>query len=184
MRTVVYKRVESDEELHQILELQHINVKQSLSLNEIKSEGFVSVKHRFDVLKRMNNACPHIIATHNNKVIGYALCMLNAFRNDVPILIPMFDYMDTVLEKRELSRLKYLVMGQVCINKEYRKQGVFRQLYKTLKEELSPDFDAIITEVNSKNRRSSEAHQAIGFEILDEHMEDGEDWELIIWKWK
>lgn len=183
MSQIVYKRAETEEELQQILDLQHINAKTLLSNDTIKTEGFVSVKHPFDVLKRMNDACPHVIATHKGKVIGYALCMLNAFRNDVPTLIPMFEYMDGIMVSKNLSELHYLIMGQICIDRGYRKQGIFKKLYHYFRDELKSDFDAVITEVNSKNRRSSEAHQAVGFHILDVHTEAGEDWELIIWKW-
>ncbi|MDD7884701.1 GNAT family N-acetyltransferase [Flavivirga sp. 57AJ16] len=183
MLQIVYKRAESEGELQQILDLQQLNVKQLLSNDTIKTEGFVSVKHTFDVLKRMNDACPHVIATHKGKVIGYALCMLNAFRKDVPTLIPMFEYMDGIIVSKNLSALRYLIMGQICIDKAYRKQGVFKGLYQYFKTELESDFDAVITEVNSKNSRSSQAHRAVGFNILDVHTEGGEDWELIIWKW-
>jgi hypothetical protein len=51
-----------------------------------------------------------------------------------------------------------------------------------LKSELKQDFDAMVTEVNAKNTRSSQAHKAVGFQLLDKHTEDGEDWELIIMK--
>lgn len=183
MAQMVYKRAETDAELQQILDLQHVNIKPSLPNEVLKTEGFVSVKHSFNVLKRMNDACPHVIVTHQEKVIGYALCMLNAFRNDVPTLIPMFEYMDGIIVSKNLSELHYLIMGQICIDKAYRKQGIFKKLYCFFKDELEPDFDAVITEVNSKNRRSSEAHRAVGFNLLDLHTEDGEDWELIIWKW-
>ncbi|GAA3632590.1 GNAT family N-acetyltransferase [Flavivirga jejuensis] len=183
MNQFVYKRAETKEELQQILNLQDVNAKPSLSNETLKTEGFVSVKHSFDVLKRMNDACPHVIVTHKGNVIGYALCMLNAFRNDVPALIPMFDYMDRIIASKNLSNLHYLIMGQICIDKEYRRQGIFKKLYYFFKDELESDFDAVITEVNSKNTRSSEAHRAVGFNLLDAHTEAGEDWELIIWKW-
>ena len=49
-----------------------------------------------------------------------------------------------------------------------------------MKSELKSEFDAVITEVNVKNSRSSDAHKAIGFEILDIRSEGGEDWELVI----
>lgn len=183
MPQIIYKRAETEEELQQILDLQRVNIKSSLSNKVLKKEGFVSVEHTFDVLKRMNDACPHILVKDQEKVIGYALCMLHAFRNDVPALIPMFEYMDSIITSKNLSELRYLIMGQTCIDKAYRKQGVFKKMYHYFKGELESGFDAVVTEVNSKNRRSSEAHSAVGFNLLDVHTEAGEDWELIIWKW-
>ena len=177
-----YQRVTSDEELYEILELQKQNLKVALSDIDKQIEGFVTVDHTFEVLKRMNDKCPHCIAKYNGKVVGYALCMLNEFRGDVPELISMFNYMDGIIESKGLATLNYFIMGQVCIDKVYRGQGVFRGLYSFLKLELSKDYDAVVTEVSAKNIRSSEAHKAIGFELLDKHTEAGEDWELIIMK--
>ena len=179
---VTYHRTSTDKELHQILKLQKENLSLSLSNEEKQNEGFVTVNHTFEVLKRMNDKCAHCIVKHENKVIGYVLCMLNEFRNDVPELIAMFDYMDGIVESKELAKLKYFIMGQVCVDKRFRGQGVFRGLYSFLESELGKDYDAVITEVSARNRRSSEAHKAVGFELLDKHTEDNEDWELIILK--
>lgn len=179
---ITYTRVTTDKELEEILALQKRNIPISLSDSETKTEGFLTAQHSFEVLKNMNLACPHIIAKHNNTVVGYALCMLSSFRNDVPILKPMFEYLDKVIERENLSSLNYIIMGQICIAKAYRKQGIFRGLYVKMQQVLQKDFDVIITEVNAKNTRSSQAHQAVGFKILDVHTEKGEDWELIILK--
>ena len=184
MEEIIFKRADTSEELMQILNLQRFNIKQSLSKDAIKKEGFVTVSHSFEVLKRMNDASPHILAKADDKVIAYALCMLNSFRNDVPILAPMFNHMDTIMESKGLLSLNYLIMGQICIDKTYRKQGLFKRLYHYFKTELQSQFDAVITEVSIKNTRSLEAHKAVGFQVLDQHTVDGQDWELIIWRWK
>ena len=183
MGEIIYKRVETDTELRQILELQKLNLKQNLSEDFIHTEGFVYVEHSFAVLKRMNEACPHFIAIKENQVIGYALCMLERFRRDVPVLEGMFNYIDKVLASKELSNLHYLVMGQICVDKAYRGKGVFRNLYNNYRLGLEHEYEAVITEVNAKNLRSLEAHKAIGFECLDRHIEENDHWELIIWQW-
>lgn len=180
--TITYHRASTDKELYQILELQKKNLKVALSDTDKQSEGFVSVDHTFGVLKRMNEACPHIIAKSDDDVVGYALCMLNEFRDDVPELIDMFNYMDGILETKGLDKLNYFIMGQICIDKHFRKRGIFRGLYTFMQLELQPEFDAVVTEVNAKNQRSSQAHRAVGFELLDVHTESGEDWELIVLK--
>jgi predicted GNAT superfamily acetyltransferase len=73
----------------------------------------------------------------------------------------------------------FIIMGQVCVAKEYRKQGVFRKLYTKMKEITSSEFDAIVTEVDATNKRSLEAHYAIGFKILLKYKANGQDWALI-----
>ncbi|WAC00845.1 GNAT family N-acetyltransferase [Lacinutrix neustonica] len=137
------------------------------------------MQHDFDLLKKMNDACGHCIAKHEGKVIGYALSMLQAFKNDMPLLIPMFNEIDHVLSGQN-RRLNYIAMGQICIDKSYRRMGVFRGLYLYMAKELSNEFHAIITEVDSKNTRSSEAHRSIGFKVLSKYTSNDQLWEVII----
>jgi predicted GNAT superfamily acetyltransferase len=73
----------------------------------------------------------------------------------------------------------YIVMGQVCIASAYRSQGIFRKLYKHMKSEVIPPFLCIITEVDSKNLRSLNAHYGIGFHKMRTYHSNGQDWELI-----
>ena len=49
-----------------------------------------------------------------------------------------------------------------------------------MKQELNSSFNAIITEVDSANVRSSEAHKAIGFKELKTYTSNGQEWELIL----
>ena len=59
-------------------------------------------------------------------------------------------------------------MGQICIAKNYRKQGIFRGLYHFYKAELQYQFNYLITEVAAINPRSMQAHEAVGFKIIDD----------------
>lgn len=175
---ITYHRAQTTEELNEILKLQEANLRHLISEEEKQKEGFVTLQHDFDMLKKMNDACAHSIAKHNGKVIGYALSMLQEFKKDIPLLIPMFTEIDLVL-KAQNQKLNYIAMGQICVDKGYRGSGVFRGLYQYMAEELNHEFDAIITEVDSKNRRSSNAHSAIGFKVLKTYTSNDQLWELI-----
>ncbi len=175
---VSYKRAGTKYELQQILELQQYNLSTYLSEEECLREGFVTISHSFDLLKKMNDVCPHIIAKDENKVIGYALCMHPQFSEEIDLLKPMFQALRTIFSKHE----KYIVMGQICIAKDYRKMGIFRSLYHTMKEVLEPEFKSIVTEVNRSNQRSLNAHYSIGFRHLKTHKSKGRSWELIVLK--
>lgn len=176
---VVYKRAETNIELNQILELQKDNYPTSVSEEERIKEGFVTVRHDFELLKMMNNKCPHILAMHNEKVIGYALCMLKEFKDEIEVLKPMFQQIKNCLK----SNQTYIVMGQICIDKNYRKKGIFRGLYNFMKQELSTQYSLIITEVDVVNTRSLEAHYAIGFKPLHIYNSNNQEWALIFWDW-
>lgn len=184
MADILYRRADTDEDLRAILNLQRKNLPRALSSAEKEKEGFVTVHHSFGILKSMNDRCPHTIAVHNPTLAGYALCMLREFKNDIPVLVPMFAEIDKALHRLGKSDLRYLIMGQVCIDKAYRKQGIFRGLYHFMKQELSSDFDAVITEVDAENTRSSAAHKAVGFELLTTYPSQGKNWELMMWEWK
>ncbi|CAM1371339.1 Acetyltransferase (GNAT) family protein [Tenacibaculum sediminilitoris] len=162
-------------ELLQILELQQQNLPEKLSEADKKEQGFVTVRHNFELLKKMNDVHPHIIAKSNGNVVGYALSMSIFFRNDIPILIPMFDEIDTTLQGTK----PYILMGQICIDKHYRGKGVFRGLYTKMKEEFSGIYDSIITEVDEENTRSMNAHKAIGFKTLKTYRSNNHNWEII-----
>ncbi len=165
----------SDEELLQILKIQERNLAAGLTSEEKKTHGFLTVQHTFDVLKKMNNRCPHIIAKYNNEVVGYALCMHPTFENEIEVLKPMFDEINSI---PNINR-NYIVMGQICIDEKYRGQGIFRKLYKTMKKEVFPEFSSIITEADALNKRSLEAHYAVGFQKIKVYEAGGQTWKLI-----
>lgn len=175
---MLYKKTETTKELEQIITLQQKNLSNSLSDDEKSKEGFVSAVHSLAILKEMNDVVPHIIAVDNHNVVGYALCMHPIFAKSIALLKPMFDEIEKVFSKKDT----YISMGQICIDKDYRGQGIFRQLYNTMKTFVQPEFEYIITGVNSKNTRSLGAHHAIGFENLSTIYYDGESWEIIVLK--
>ena len=170
-----YCRASTDDELLQILELQKRNLPDSLSDLEKENEGFLTVIHTFEILKQMNNVCAHNIAKHNNKVVGYALSMHPKFAVEIEILKPMFIEINKIIS----GNFKFIIMGQICVDKAYRKKGIFRGLYSYMKKELQFTFNAIITEVDAKNLRSLNAHLAVGFEIVRTYHADNHEWHII-----
>lgn len=178
--SIKYTTASTDSELQQIITLQTLNLPVTISENEMKKEGFVTVKHDIELLTKMNQKQPHIIAKKEDAVVGYALCMIKEFKNDIDVLKPMFDKIDNELPDNG----SYIVMGQVCVDKSFRKQGIFRGLYHKMRDELQSTYDFLITEVAAKNQRSLHAHYAIGFkDLLVYTTEDNITWHLIQWDW-
>ncbi|MEY8020636.1 N-acetyltransferase family protein [Muriicola sp. SD30] len=172
--SVEYGRASTEKELRDILELQRQNLPEQLSEELKQREGFLTVKHSFELLKKMNDVCPHIIAKDGDRVIGYALCMHPDFKDKIPILFSMFKEIET-----QYGNESFLVMGQICIDKDYRGKGVFRGLYKSMKEAVGTEYNLIVTEVDGRNTRSLDAHLAIGFKVIKKYQSDGKDWYLI-----
>lgn len=175
----------TDKELQQILALQKLNLPTTITTEELKKEGFVTVHHDLDLLREMNEPFPHILAKVDPDVVGYALVMLKRLKNRIPILIPMFQQVDALtFQNQALNEVDYFVMGQVCIQKGHRGKGIFQGLYEKMKEEMSLSFSYVITEVATRNVRSMRAHEKVGFQILKIYQgAEGEEWAILIWDW-
>ena len=125
-----------------------------------------------------------IIAEHEKTLIGYALVMPKALKKSIPVLVPMFDLLDTLVYKgRPVKDLSFYVMGQICIAKEFRGQGVFQSLYAAHKSFLSKEYDYCITEISTSNLRSMKAHLNLGFEVLHRFRDPQDEWNIVLWDW-
>ncbi len=175
---VLYERSVSADQMQKILDLQLRNLKSRVDPEESDTEGFLTVHHTVDILSRMHEKCPHIIAKKDDELIGYALCMHPVFADEIEILRPMFSRVGKLIQKNST----YMIMGQICIDKPYRKKGVFRGLYSFMRSELKGNYEMIITEVDQENIRSLNAHYAIGFKDLLIYESAGRIWHLIQWK--
>ncbi|MEO0471879.1 MAG: GNAT family N-acetyltransferase [Bacteroidota bacterium] len=171
-------------DLEQILQLQTDNLTANISAEELEKEGFVTAVHDWELLREMNNPHPHIVARIGSQIIGYTLVMLPEMSDRLPILFSMFEKLRQLsFQKRLLSDQTWFVMGQVCIAKAYRGQGVFTGLYQELKQQMAPRFDCIITEISARNPRSLRAHQKVGFQEFHRY-HDQEEWVLVGWDWQ
>lgn len=172
-------------QIEQIQRLQQQNLPQNISPQEYQEQGFVTCEHTLGLLSQLNHPYPHVIAVDDDHLAGYALVMLASERNALEVLIPMFDRIDTLRwEDQPINKITYFTMGQVCIDKQYRGQGLFYKLYDHMKEVMSPHFQLCITEVSSHNKRSLRAHANQGFQIIEKYNSpDGHPWEIIGWDW-
>lgn len=184
---MTYTQVKTVDELYQILALQAANLPKNISIEEAIDQGFVTVQHDFELLETMNQRFPHIIAKDGEKVVGYTLVMLRSFVDKIPILFSMFEMINQIIFKgKPINDSTYLMMGQVCIDKNYRGQGLFGNLYKTMQKYYANDFQYLITEISARNPRSLKAHSKVGFEDLKVFTDkvSGEVWHLVIWDWQ
>lgn len=136
------------------------------------------------VLLRMCQTTPAALAKMENQVVGYALAMPREFATDVPVLLPMSDMLNTLAWRGQTLRdnPRWLVMGQICIAKGFRGQGIFDGLYRKMQEMYCEKYDFIITEVAERNTRSIRAHERAGFQTLHTYNDEGagEMWRVVI----
>lgn len=156
-------------ELEEILQLQQRNFPKQLSGTEIKTEGFVTVEHDLEILSKMHDLHLHIIAKDNDKLVGYTLAMSTSFKNEIPVLIPIFNE----LSKCDIDA-NFIVMGQVCVAKQYKGKGVFRGLYDTMAAAFLVGLQVLLL-----NTRSLKAHETIGFSDFCIYKAEEKLWKVV-----
>ena len=178
------KLVESENELLEILELQHQNHIANVPVELRKANGFVTVRHDLDLLIKMNDHAPQVVAIDQGRVVGYGLVMLKPFHDAIPVLVPMFDVFKQITHRgKRLDAHNYYVMGQICISEAYRGQGLVNAIYQKHREAYSGRFNICLTEVSTSNTRSLKAHQKVGFEIIHRYRDENDEWNVLAWDW-
>jgi len=183
---ITIKASSTDTELQGILKLQQQNLSSSLSAVEKENQGFVTVVHTLDDLQKMHTYEPNLIAEADGKVIAYILAMTANSKDNLPILLPMFESFNHIeYLGKPIAAYNYLVVGQVCVAKNYRGAGLFDKCYLAYKKYFELKYDFAITEVASINLRSMAAHLRIGFkEIYKTKDPNGLAWSVVLWDWK
>ncbi|WP_443944798.1 GNAT family N-acetyltransferase [Pedobacter sp. AW1-32] len=176
----------TNRDLDGIIDLQQKNLKHVLSADDIQQQGFVTVSHTLDDLQKMHKHEKNVIATNGQHVIGYVLGMTEKSKNDIPRLIEMYDSFDEVFYgDKPVSDYNYVVVGQVCIDKDFRAKGLFRSCYDAYKDHFSARYDFAITEIASNNLRSMTAHAHVGFKSIHDYTDQsGDQWNIVLWDWK
>ena len=169
---VYFDTATTKEDLQQILSLQSQNLAKNISPEEAKGQGFVTIEHDLATLEELSRPYGHVVARKkkNDDIVGYALTMLPQHRDLVPFLQPILKEIETVTFDDKLVRdLNYCIMGQICIAKDFRGCGIFKDLYKKMSQTMkAARYDYIITGVALNNLRSRRAHEKVGFVPLAE----------------
>ncbi len=70
-------------------------------------------------------------------------------------LMRMIDNLETLsFNGKPLSSFSFYIMGQVCIDKDYRGKGIFNILFQKHKKLYSNAYELLVTEISTKNYRS------------------------------
>jgi GNAT superfamily N-acetyltransferase len=182
--TLVARAVTDRSELRQILDLQRENLAPALSLEEQKAQGFVTVQHTLERIEQMHVLAPSIIVKSGNDLAGYALTMTLEAQQQAPILRSMFRLFDSLnFHGRPLPSFPFYVMGQICVARAYRGQGVFDELYRGHRRIYADRFELLVTEIATRNTRSLRAHERVGFEPIHRYRDDVDEWVIVAWDW-
>src|SRR5262245_15668489 len=155
----------SDQHFEEILALQRRYHARAVSTEVQAREGFVFAEHTLALLKRMAAQAPQAIALSNDHVVGYCLSLPLSLQGELPSLAPMFEQFSRCTYRgKPLAEYRYIVGGQVCVDREYRGQRLMARLYGHLRTSVNGTFDLCVTEIATRNIVSVRAHEKMGFE--------------------
>jgi len=179
---IVLDVASTEQHFEQILQLQKQNLFSAISEEQQARQGFVFAEHTVRLLKMMAAHLPQVIAVSHGKVIGYNLAMSVSMRNEMPRLVPMFDEFErSQYRGKPLSAYKFMVGGQVCVDEDFRGQGLLSRLYHETRNRLPSDYQLCVTEISERNGVSLRAHQRMGFEVVSTYHDGNELWNVVVW---
>lgn len=179
---IAFEVASTEQHFEQILQLQKQNLFSAISEEQQAQQGFVFAEHTIPLLKKMAAHLPQVIAVSNGKVIGYNLAMTVSMKNEMPSLVPMFtEFERSKYKGKLLTAYHFMVGGQVCVDKDFRGQGLLSRLYHETRNRLSSGYQLCVTEVSVRNTASLKAHQKMGFEIVNTYHDGKELWNVVVW---
>lgn len=184
MEEVLIKRVSEDWEIEGIKALEEENNLTNISKEESDIEGFVTASYSLSLLRKMNEIEPSIIALHGNKVIGYAMVTNQELYGQHSLLDSLFDVLENMdYRGKKLGEAKVVLVGQLCVAKPYRGQGLVPKMYDYFKECLINQYDYCVTDISEANPKSIRVHEKCGFKIIDTLSYEGVKWHIVMWDW-
>ena len=181
---VQIKLVSDHSELEGIKKLQEENLQANVGIHEAAKEGFVSAVYSIEFLKTMHDVSPSVIAKDEEKVVGYALVATKEISDQHDLLAYLFNTIDTLVYKNfSLKDSKYVVVGQLCVAKNYRGKGIVQEMYQYYKKKLQSQYDYCLTDIAQSNPRSLKAHLKTDFKIISTLIFGGVGWDIVIWDW-
>lgn len=176
-------RVTTKEELQMIKALQEANLGRNLTQEERDQEGFVTAEYTIEFLERMNSFCPSIIAKNTEGfVVGYALVVTRDVYGEHTLLNDLFDEIFSIYHHNQcLKDINFVLVGQLCVAKDYRGCGLVQQMYNYYKEQLKrKNYQCALTDIADSNSRSLKAHKKSGFETIKTFTYDNVLWHIVL----
>jgi ribosomal protein S18 acetylase RimI-like enzyme len=170
--------------LEGILQLQQANLRKHLQDTEAAQQGFLIAEYTLEFLGQMHASHPSIVALDGERVVGYALVVTQSVKDGHPLLADLCSKIDELeYEQQSLRTVNYVVVGQLCIDKDYRGLGLVQQLYGLFRQSLQSKYRYAITDIAQANTRSLQAHLKTGFKVIHSIEFEGLRWDVVLWDW-
>jgi L-amino acid N-acyltransferase YncA len=160
-------------------------LRKNISAEEAAQQGFVTAEYTLEFLEEMHKASPAIIAKKEEEIIGYALVVLRNEALQHPLLLDLVQHVDKcIYQGKMLENEKYVIVGQLCVAKNYRGKGLSQQLYQKFKACYSANYSYCITDVARANKPSLATHHKIGFKTIESLNYENIVWDIVLWDWR
>jgi ribosomal protein S18 acetylase RimI-like enzyme len=181
---VVIKQVETAQELKDLKALQNANLRRLIGEEEAMKEGFVTSEYSIELLQKMHEEHPSIIAKEGDEVVGYVIVTTKSVLGEHEEIDHLFATVDNLpFNGQLLKESKYILVGQLCVGKSHRGQGLVQSMYTYYKEIFSQQYQYLVTDISQANPRSIKAHKKSGFETIGVIEQVGTGWDIVLWNW-
>ena len=138
---------------------------------EDKADGFVTTPFSAQELEELISKEQGLfIAKDGQKVVAYVMCASWQYWS----AWDMFAYMVDNLDGKEFQGQKLSIdnsyqYGPVCVDKEYRRSGLLKDIFNFALAQMAKRYPILVTFINKINTRSYEAHtRKLGLEVISE----------------
>lgn len=150
------------------------NVKQLVKLNEKflvdnldpvqREKGFIRIRYDFDDFTRIVTAKEIVTAFNFEEIVAYYLIGRPATTHQIDYQKIMAE---KVAQKFNISEERIGYSCQVCINKDFRHIGLFKNMLDLLSSNVKPKYDLLLCSISDSNIASYKAHTKNGWEFFD-----------------
>jgi len=162
MSMIEYRRAQP-KDYSVILSLQSANFIANLSEGERK-EGFLSAQFTPEQTAQIAEDLGTTVALVDGRVRGFLCAFRKEFDTGSPVIAKMIESYDRLrFHGTPLRGFASYIYGPVCIDREFRRQGLLRGLYEAQKKDLGGQFEVGVAFVSRSNPHSLQAHiQGLG----------------------
>lgn len=182
---VVITQVKTEEELNKLKALQNANLRKLIGEEEAMKEGFVTSEYSIELLQKMHQSHASIIAKEGDEVVGYVIVTDKTVIGEHEEIDHLFNTVDNLsFNEKLLKEVSYILVGQLCVGKTHRGQGLVQSMYNYYKENFSTQYQYLVTDISQANPRSIKAHKKTGFETIGVIEQVGTGWDIVLWDWR
>ncbi|HZW78008.1 MAG TPA: GNAT family acetyltransferase [Flavobacteriaceae bacterium] len=166
---MLLKTIATKEDIPGVLLLQEKYLFKNMSVEE-RAEGFVTTPFTETQIEDILKQNGLFVAKKKHEVVAYIFAADWKYFEQWEI----FNYMvsrfpNLSFQGQALTTQNTFQYGPVCIDKKFRGQGLFNELFEEMRVEFKKRFPISITFINKINAVSTAAHtKKLGWEIIDE----------------